>query len=162
MKESKPKKNATRAKPKKVNFTLDNEDDLDAALAESEILRQRLPGIDGNKMPLYAAMVKKAPSPSALQEGECWAMVDSGSGVDGIDIDAVCPGAEEHKATRPISWITANGEKMIADQVAHLNVALDGQACDIPFFNLPLSMPIISMRKHIRRGHRCRIQENGG
>lgn len=147
---------------KKLDFTFDNCADLEKAIAQSEVLRQRLPGIDGSTMPLYAAMVKKCPSPDTLQEGECWAMVDSGSGVDGMDIDAICPGVKVEKAANPITCITANGEEMIADQVASLHVELDGQGCDIPFSKLPLTMPIISVRRHIHRGHRCRIQENGG
>jgi hypothetical protein len=147
---------------RKVDFTLNNCADLDKALAQSEVLRARLPGIDGSSMPLYAAMVKKAPSPDTLQEGESWAMVDSGSGVDGMDIDSICPGVKVEKAANPITCITANGEEMVADQVAHLHVELDGQGCDIPFSKLPLTMPIISLRRHIHRGHRCRIQANGG
>ena len=155
-------KNKSAVQKKRLDVLIENEADLDCALAENEILRQRLPGVDMDTMPLYAAMIKKAPSAETLQEGEVWAMVDSGSGVDGMDIDTICPGVKVEKAAHTITCITANGEEMIADQVANLRVSLDGQACDIPFSKLPLSMPIISVRKHIHRGHRCRIQEGGG
>ena len=161
-KPTRPKGKKPRVKAHKMDVTIENEADLDIALAENEILRQRLPGVDADTMMVYAAMIKKAPSPETLQEGECWAMVDSGSGVDGMDIDAVCPGVKVEKASHAITCITASGEEMVADQVARLHVSLDGQDCDIPFSKLPLSMPIISVRRHIHRGHRCRIQEGGG
>ena len=52
---------------------------------------------------------------------------------------------------------------MVADKVAYLKVKLDGQETEIPFSNLPLSMPIISVRQHVKsRKHSCRIQEGGG
>ena len=161
-KKSSLKKTKDRKAVSKVDFNIETVRDLDVALDKNEVLRQRLPGISADTMPLYAAMAKKAPPPDTLQEGEVWAMIDSGSGVDGMDIDSVCPGAKVVKATNPITCITANGEEMIADEVAHLSVELDGQGCNIPFSKLPLSMPIISVRRHIHRGHRCRIQENGG
>ena len=68
------------------------------------------------------------------------------------------------KAKVPITCITANGEEMLADEVATLSVEMggNGEECDIPFSHLPLSMPILSVRKHVHRGHRCRIQERGG
>ena len=39
---------------------------------------------------------------------------------------------------------------------------LDAEKIDIPFSDLPLTMPILSVRKHVRRNHRCRIKEGGG
>ena len=48
-----------------------------------------------------------------------------------------------------------------ADEVA-LTVELDGEKIDIPFSDLPLTMPILSVRKHVGRNHRCRIKSGGG
>jgi hypothetical protein len=159
---SRPRK-IKKSKPlKKIDVVIETEADLDVAIAENEIIRQRLPGIDANTMPLYATMIKRAPPADTLQPGEVWAMIDSGSGIDGMDIDAIFPDAKIEKTTTPITCVTANGEEMIADQVAQLHVSLDGQSCDIPFSKLPLTVPIISVRKHIHRGHRCRIHETGG
>ena len=58
--------------------------------------------------------------------------------------------------------ITANGDEMVADKEARVQVELDGVICDIPFMDPPLSMPILSMRRHIHRGHSCRIRHGGG
>ena len=89
-------------------------------------------------------------------------MVDSGSGIDGLNAKDVCPGIELVKAQRPITAITASGEEMICTEVAHVRVALDGQTSDIPFSDLPLDVPMISVRRHVHRGHGCRIREGGG
>ena len=52
---------------------------------------------------------------------------------------------------------------MVADKVAKLRVALDGEECVIPFSDLPLEMPIISVRQHVGpRKHSCRIRHGGG
>ena len=108
------------------------------------------------------AMAQKAPPADVLQEGECWALVDSGAGVDGIDAPSVVPNMKLYEARDPVHCITANGGEMIAKNVVKLRVALDGQPIDIPFPDLPVTMPIISVRKHIHRGHNCRIREGGG
>ena len=52
---------------------------------------------------------------------------------------------------------------MIADKVAKLRVALDGKECEIPFSDLSLEMPIISVRQHVGpRKLFCRIRNGGG
>ena len=52
---------------------------------------------------------------------------------------------------------------MVEAKVAVLRVALDGQESSIPFSDLPLEMPIISVRQHVgSRKHTCRIQDGGG
>ena len=46
-----------------------------------------------------------------------------------------------------------------------LNVKLGGsrgESMDINFSDTPVTVPILSMRKHIHRGCRCRIQNGGG
>ena len=144
----------------KFDVVIRNDKDLDAALAENKWLRSRMPG-DGDIARLATAM-SKAPPADQLQPGEVWGLVDSGSGVDGMDTDLLCPGVELEEAEHPVTCITANGEEMEVNQVATLKVALDGQASDIPFSKLPLTMPIISVRKHCARGHRCRLNENSG
>ena len=155
-----PKKLAKKLR-QKLDVLIEDEAELDAALAENSLLAARLPGeTDRQKL---MAMMAKAPSPDTLQPGEVFAMVDSGSGVDGAALETLLPGVEVTKAARPIICTTANGQEMVADKVAKLRVALDGEECVIPFSDLPLEMPIISVRQHVGpRKHSCRIQSGGG
>ena len=52
---------------------------------------------------------------------------------------------------------------MIADKVAKPRVALDGEECEIPFSDLQLEMPIISVRQYVGpRKHSCRIRNGEG
>ena len=109
------------------------------------------------------AMMSKCPPADQLQPGEVWGLVDSGSGVDGADFSSVCPGLHVDESPNKIVCETANGEEMIASKVAYVRVALDGQECNIPMSDLPLKMPIISVRQHVGpRKHSCRIQQGGG
>ena len=155
-----PKKLAKKLK-QKLDVLIEDEAELDAALAENSLLAARLPGeTDRQKL---MAMMAKAPSPDILQPGEVFAMIDSGSGVDGAALETLLPGVEVAKAERPIICTTANGQEMVADKVAKLRVALDGEECVIPFSDLPLEMPIISVRQHVgSRKHSCRIRNGGG
>ena len=69
---------------KATDIVITCEDDLDAALREDELLLAKLPGTtDRTKL---MAMRSKCPPVDQLQPGEVWALVDSGSGVDGADL----------------------------------------------------------------------------
>ena len=58
---------------------------------------------------------------------------------------------------------TGNGKTMIADKVTKIWVALGGEECAIPFSDLPLEMPIISIRQHVGPcKHSWRIRHGGG
>ena len=107
-------------------------------------------------------MMEEAPSSGTLRPGEKWVRVDSGSGVDGLDAQVDAPEAPTEEAADPVRCTTANGGEMVADRVVPLTVELDGQRIDIPFDDLPLTMPILSMRRHIHRGQRCRVDLGGG
>ena len=89
-------------------------------------------------------------------------MVDSGSGIDGFNAGDVAPDVPLVQSVDRIICSTASGEQMLADKEALCSVELDGQPADIAFRDLPLTMPILSMRRHIHRGHSCRIRDGGG
>ena len=89
-------------------------------------------------------------------------MVDSGSGIDGVNAGDVAPGVPLVQSVDRIICSTASGEQMLADKEALCSVELDGQPVDIAFRDLPLTMPILSMRRRIHRGHSCRIRDGGG
>ena len=75
----------------------------------------------------------------------------------------MCPGLNIDESPNRIVCETANGEEMVASKVAYVRMALDGQECNIPLSDLPLKMPIISVRQHVGpRKHSCRIQQGGG
>ena len=144
-----------------MDVLIEDEAQLDAALQENSDLAARLPGeTDRNRL---MAMMSKAPSPDTLQPGEIFAMIDSGSGIDGADLSVIAPHIQVVPAAKPIICTTANGDEMVADKVARIRVALDGEECEIPFSDLPLEMPIISVRQHVGpRKHSCRIRDGGG
>ena len=158
----KPRKLAKKIEQRKrMDVLINDEAQLDAALQENSDLAARLPSeTDRNRL---MAMMSKAPSPDTLQPGEIFAMIDSGSGIDGADLSVIAPHIQVVPAAKPIICTTANGDQMVADKVARIRVALDGEECEIPFSDLPLEMPIISVRQHVgSRKHSCRIRDGGG
>ena len=150
-----------RKKKFHLNVVIKSEADLDAALSQHSQSCAALSGSRGDRKVLEH-MLSKSPPAGELKEGECWVMVDSGSGVDGLDASRDAPGVPTRKAEHPIQCVTANGKTMDAEDEVALTVELDGERIDIPFSDLPLTMPILSVRKHVRRNHRCRIKEGGG
>lgn len=94
---------------------------------------------------------------------KAWGPIDSGSGVDGADLSSVCPGLHVEESPNKIICEMANGEEMVASKAAYVRVSLDGQECNISLSDLPLKMPIMSVRQHVGpRKHSCRIQQGGG
>ena len=150
-----------RKKKFHLNVVIKSEADLDAALSQHSQSCAALSGSRGDRKVLEH-MLSKSPPAGELKDGECWVMVDSGSGVDGLDASRDAPGVPTRKAEHPIQCVTANGKTMDAEDEVALTVELDGERIDIPFSDLPLTMPILSVRKHVRRNHRCRIKEGGG
>ena len=145
---------------KRVNVDTDDESQLDIAIAENQKLRESLPSTsDSQKL---MTMMQKAPPADLLQPGEQWALIDFGSGVDGLDCASAIPNVPLENCPNSITCITANGGEMIVDKMASVRVLVDGQECTIPFSHLKLDMPILSVRRHIHRGCRCRIREGGG
>ena len=153
----KPKKFARRLKKTpSTDVVINCVDDLDAFLREDNVLSAKLPGKTEHTKVM--AMMSKCPPADQLQSGEVWGLVDSGSGVDGADFSSICPGLHIDESPNRIVCETANGEEMVASKVAYVRVALDGQECNIPLSDLPLKMPIISVRQHVGPlKHSCRI-----
>ena len=80
-----------------------------------------------------------------------------------MDLSSIGPGLHIDEAPNRIVCQTANGEEMVASKIAYVRVALDGQECKIPLSDLPLKMPMISVRQHVGpRKHSCRTQQGGG
>ena len=156
-------KKSQRGLPKRkipMNTVITNEEELDDILKDYKYVSEMLDA--GSTPEKLAAVVRKTPSPHTLQPGEVWAMVDSGSGVDGFQASEFASNVPLSDSAERTVCITANGDEMVADKEALCSVELDGQPMDIPFKDLPLTMPILSMRRHIHRGHSCRIQHGGG
>ena len=148
-------------KPKHTTyFDIDDEKQLNDVLNENRKLQTSLPSARNKEM--LMTMMSKNPSANLLQEGEVWALIDSGAGVDGLDCAEHVPDATLTDTPEPIRCITASGEEMVVNQMANTNVLLDGQPCTVPSSDLKLDMPILSVRRHIHRGYRCRIREGGG
>ena len=78
-------------------------------------------------------------------------LVDSGSGVDGANLEELYPGIQLVEVN-PITCITASGEELVVKHGANFNVTLNGVESQVPLLNLPLTMPIISVRKHCATG----------
>ena len=156
-------KMSQRGLPKRkipMNVVVTDEDELDEILKNYKCLSDVLDA--GSTPEKLAAADRKVPSSHTLQPGEVWAMVDSGSGIDGFNASEVAPDVPVTESADRTICITANGEEMVADKEVQCSVELDGQVIDIPFKDLPLTMPILSMRRHIHRGHSCRIKHGGG
>ena len=136
------------------------EKELDQALRAHPHLMTAMPT---NRKKMMKAS-KKAPGAHLLQEGEVWAMVDSGAGVPGINVNKHCPHLRHklREATKKFKCVTANGGEMVVDKEIELNIELDGQPVTVKFSELPVQMPILSVRKIVKRGNRVVFQDQGG
>ena len=51
---------------------------------------------------------------------------------------------------------------MVVDKEIELNIELDGQPVTVKFSELPVQMPILSVRKIVKKGNRVVFQDQGG
>ena len=107
---------------------------------------------------------KKVPNKMALGDGERLATMGSGAGVPGIKAKEHCPhllhalrGAAVRKRC-----IIANGGEMICDSEIELKCEMDGHAINIKCFDLPVSCPILSVRRIVKKGNDIVFNDGGG
>jgi hypothetical protein len=139
---------------------ISSEKDLDKALQEHPALMTAMP-TDRNNIIKGS---KKVPNKMVLGDGECWAMMDAGPGVHGINAKEHCPHllhALRGAAVRK-TCITANGGEMICDSEIELKCETDGHTMNIKLSDLPVSCPILSVRRIVKKGNDVVFNDGGG
>ena len=153
---------SNKVKPNKLSkeIEINSERELDRALAQHSHLMAAMP-CDRKKI-LKAS--KKMPISDSLTDGECWAMMDSGAGTPGICVRKHCPEllGKLRAATQRIKCVMANGTEIVVDQEIDLEVELDGRRVPVTFSELPVSCPILSVRRIVRRGNKVVFDDDGG
>ena len=115
-----------------------------------------------------ARLAKLCPSKEvALGPNERWVMADSGSTLHGMNISKELPGYEslvvplpEHK--KGAGAETASGDKVAINGTASLAGLIDGELHTVAFNDMPISMPIASMRQAVKKGNDLHITAEGG
>ena len=74
-------------------------------------------------------------------------MVDSGAGVNGMDVKSHAPGFDRllQQATKRKRCIAANGGEMLIESEIELCCELDGHQMAVKFDDLPVQCPILSV-----------------
>ena len=140
--------------------TVSSENELNQALKDHPQLLAAMP-CDPKSIKKAA---KKMPDRMLLQEGEMWVMVDSGAGVPGIDVGKHCPELR-HKlrdAVRKKRCVLADGSELMVDKEIDLLCKFGEHELPITYSQLPVSCPILSVRRIVRRGNRVMFTDDGG
>ena len=143
-----------------AGLQVSNEKELDEALKSHSYLMNALP--QDRKKIMKAA--RKAPGDSQLGEGECWALMDSGAGVAGINVKQHCPHLLDRlrEAKKKKRCIMADGGELIVDKVLEVDVELDGFEVHVKFSDLPVQCPILSVRRIVKQGNIVVFKDRGG
>ena len=140
--------------------TISSEKDLDRVLANHPHILAAMP--TGRKKIIKAS--RKMPDRYALADDEIFAMMDSGAGKPALNVQKHCPQLahlvrEARKRTR---CIMANGDELVITKELEVLCGLDGQDVPVTFADLPVSCPILSVRRIVRRGNKVVFEDEGG
>ena len=92
-------------------------------------------------------------------------MVDSGAGTNGVECKKFFPDYEikDYPGNRPgPRCVAANGAPLENGGYVNLNVVIDGEDHVLPMDDVPLEMPILSVRKIVRKGNYVAFRDGGG
>ena len=152
---------AVRREPRRAEKTCLNEADLDDYLRSHPTIVAALP----EEPKAIAKLAKRKPGDHELSEGEQWFMVDSGAGTNGAKCAKFFKNykIQDYPANRPgPRCVAANGAPLENGGYVNLNVTIAGEEHVLPMDDLPLEMPILSVRKIVRKGNYVTFRDGGG
>ena len=148
-------------KPRCADKTCINEVELDEYLKSNPTIIAALP----DEPKAIAKLAKRKPGDHEPGEGEQWFMVDSGAGTDGAKCQNIFPEdkVQEYPANRPgPRCVAANGAPLENGGYVNLNVSIAGEDHILPADDMPLEMPILSVRKIVRKENYVAFRNGGG
>ena len=110
-------------------------------------------------------LAKRCPSDEELGPDEFYMMMDSGSGSNGAKCKSLFPKYKVHGHTkdRPQqNCITACGTPLEHRGHCNLNVEIGGEDHILPMDDLDVDVPILSVRRIVRRGNLVKFRRGGG
>ena len=110
-------------------------------------------------------LAKKCPTDEELGPDEYFMMMDSGSGSNGAKCKALFPKykVHGHSKERPQqNCITACGTPLEHRGHCNLNVEIGGEDHILPMDDLDVDVPILSVRRIVRRGNLVKFRRGGG
>ena len=102
-----------------------------------------------------------------LEDDECLALVDSGSTINAADIKKHFPQYASRIVTSKDQMMgnsatTAGGHQLPNLGRCRVDATVEGHNFPVPFQNLKVDVPIISVKKYLRNGYDFHFTEEGG
>ena len=142
-------------------YACTTERDLDLLMKAEPMLIAALP----KTTKALNKLAKKRPSDDELGPDEYFMMMDSGSGSNGAKCKNLFPKykVHGHSKDRPQqNCITACGTPLEHRGHCNLNVEIGGEDHILPMDDLDVDVPILSVRRIVRRGNLVKFRRGGG
>ena len=152
-----------KAKAEPRSYTVRSDKQLDALLQ----LKSRIAKLAAAPNEARMKKIKENLPDIPLEEDECLALVDSGSTINAADIEAYFPEylkliIASRAQDMGESATTAGGHQLRNEGRCRIEATVDGLDFPIPFQNMKVDVPILSVRKYVRNGLGFHFEENGG
>ena len=157
----KSKKQAKKLPRAEREYACTTEQDLDQLMKTEPMLIAALP----KTTKALNKLAKKCPTDEELGPDEYFMMMDSGSGSNGAKCKALFPKykVHGHSKERPQqNCITACGTPLEHRGHCNLNVEIGGEDHILPMDDLDVDVPILSVRRIVRRGNLVKFRRGGG
>ena len=155
------RKQAKKLPKTEREYACTTERDLDLLMKAEPMLIAALP----KTTKALNKLAKKCPSDEELGPDEYYMMMDSGSGSNGAKCKNLFPRykVHGHSKDRPQqNCITACGTPLEHRGHCNLNVEIGGEDHILPMDDLDVDVPILSVRRIVRRGNLVKFRRGGG
>ena len=105
---------------------------------------------------------KLTPSDHSLKPGERWCMMDSGAGCNAAKRKKEFPKYQIKNGSKKRRCVLADGTEIRSEGVVEVRAEIEGEEHIIPFDDLPVECPIISVRRIVRKGNIVKFKKDGG
>ena len=102
------------------------------------------------------------PDSEDLEDGEMYAMMDSGAGCHAAWAKKAFARHKRRKGKQVRRCVLADGTPMESEDVVDVKVDIEGETHVIEFDDLPVECPIISVRKIVHKGNKVVFKKKGG
>ena len=152
-----------RPKPDKAeqkSYTVLNAEQLDRLLKDKSRI-SKLASVPSKKR---LQKIKDNLPNIPLEDDEILVLVDSGSTINAADIAAYFPEYVDRiiESRSNDEATTAGGHKLANEGRCRIEALVDGHAFPVPFQNMKVDVPILSVRKYVRNGFGFHFEEHGG